>query len=199
MSELQNKWDIAYRNADYSKVNASDVLIQNQHLLPSTGSAVDLACGLGGNAILMAQSSLSAHAWDISPVALAQLDQYAQDNHLNIKTQLRDIEQYPPAAHQFDVVVVTHFLHRPTFSALIDSLKSGGLLYYQTFIRAKVNSAGPSNPNYLLSENELLRLCAGLQILHYREEGRQGNEHRGWRNQAMIVAKKPSTRVITGE
>ena len=191
MSVLENKWDRAHRDADYSQVVASDVLIQNRHLLPRTGKAVDLACGLGGNAIELAQASLTTHAWDSSQVALAQLDQHAHDTQLSIKTQQRDIERHPPEAHLFDVVVVSHFLHRPTFTTLINSLKSGGVLYYQTFTGVKVNSIGPSNPDYLLAQNELLHLCSGLKILHYREEGRQGNERCGWRNQAMIVAKKP--------
>ena len=49
---------------------------------------------------------------------------------------------------------------------------------------------GPSNPNFLLNKNELLHLCAGMEVLVYREEGTNGCIAEGWRNKAMIVAKK---------
>lgn len=190
MSNQQNKWDNTYRDADYSKLEVSAVLKRNQHLLPSSGRAVDLACGLGANAICLAASGLVTEAWDFSSVALTQLEHYARIHQLDITTQQRDIEQHPPSVNRFDVVIVTHFLYRPIFPAVLASLKPGGLLYYQTFTRSKTSHVGPSNPNYLLAENELLNLCVGLKVLYYREEGQQGNWQAGWRNQAMIVAKK---------
>ena len=51
---------------------------------------------------------------------------------------------------------------------------------------------GPSNPKFLLDKNELLHLCKDLEILVYREEGTTGCIDQGWRNKAMIVAKKAS-------
>ena len=49
---------------------------------------------------------------------------------------------------------------------------------------------GPSNPKFLLDKNELLHLCKDLEILVYREEGTTGCITQGWRNAAMIIAKK---------
>ena len=51
-------------------------------------------------------------------------------------------------------------------------------------------NSGPSNPKFLLDKNELMHLCKGLEILVYREEGTTGCITEGWRNLAMIVAKK---------
>jgi tellurite methyltransferase len=64
------------------------------------------------------------------------------------------------------------------------------LVFYQTFTREKSADCGPSNPAYLLEENELLRLFSGLRILAYREEGNVGDVAQGFRNEAMIVAQK---------
>ena len=36
---------------------------------------------------------------------------------------------------KFDVIVVSYFLHRPTFQALLDSLNPNGMLFYQTLIK----------------------------------------------------------------
>jgi SAM-dependent methyltransferase len=190
MNTPQDKWDNTYRAQSLQPIHASDVLIQNQHLLPAKGIAVDLACGLGGNALFLAQSGLNTHAWDISPVAIDKCRELAHQAQLTVCAQVRDIEQCPPEKNQFDVVVLTHFLHRPTFAHLIKTLKSGGCLFYQTFVEDKNPDVGPSNKDYLLQSNELLQRCQGMHILAYREERDQGDRQLGWRNQAMIVARK---------
>lgn len=166
------------------------MLVQNRHLLPASGTALDYACGLGANAVLLAESNLVTHAWDISTVAINKLHDYAHSLSLEISTSVRDVEKFPPEADSFDVIVVSNFLHRPSFSKVVAALRHGGLLYYQTFIANKVNEIGPSNPEFLLATNELLQLCKDLEILVYREEGLQGNTRTGFRNQAMVVAKQ---------
>ena len=190
MTSPQDKWDNSYRVQPAHPIQASDVLLQNQHLLPTTGIAIDLACGLGGNAITLAKAGLHTHAWDISPVALEKCHQFAQEHQVTVHTKVRDIEQFPPEQNSFDVIVVTHFLHRPTFFRLIEALNPGGCLYYQTFVEYKNSDIGPSNKDYILRSNELLERCLGLQILAYREERNQGDQQLGWRDQAMIVARK---------
>lgn len=190
MSTARQKWDNAYSQSYNQQVQASDVLLENQHLLPTTGVAIDLACGLGGNAMLLAQAGLQTHAWDISPVAVSKCNEQAARLQVTVQTKVRDIEQHPPESNSFDVVVLSHFLHRPTFACLIDSLKPGGCLFYQTFVEDKDPNIGPSNKDYLLQSNELITRCQGMQILVYREERNQGNQQLGWRHQAMIVARK---------
>jgi len=190
MSSMAEKWNNIYSKQSCDDAVASSVLSDNVHLLPENGKALDLACGLGGNAILLAENELHVEAWDVSNVALEKLSDYSKVNHLSISTQVRDVENTPPEEKCFDVITVTQFLHRPSFSSLIKSLKSGGLLFYQTFCVEKVDDIGPSNPKYLLAKNELLTLCEGMEVLVYREEGQQGNTQQGWRNQAMIIAKK---------
>ena len=64
-------------------------------------------------------------------------------------------------------------------------------LCFKILLQDKTNpEMGPSNPNFLLDKNELLHLCKELEILVYREEGTTGCIDQGWRNKAMIVAKK---------
>lgn len=191
-SEQGLKWDAKYINASCADAIPSAVLKNNAHLLPSSGSALDYASGLGGNAVLLAQRGLTTQAWDISPVALEKLKTHSAAQQLNIKTEVRDIEKHPPESQQFDVIVVANFLHRPSFDSVIKALRPGGLLYYQTFTLIKVTDQGPSNPKFLLKKNELLTLCSALEILVYREESEQGDISKGWRNQALLVARKPS-------
>ncbi len=190
MSTIEDKWNKIYSQQNCTDIIPSTVLVENSHLLPSTGKALDLACGMGANAILMAKLKLKVDAWDVSSTALKKLDEYCQLNNLNIDTDLRDVEMMPPKINSYDVVTVSQFLHRPTFHALCESLRVDGLLFYQTFTSEKVHQVGPTNPDFLLEKNELLNLCNGMEILVYREEGIQGDLQQGWRNLAMIVAKR---------
>lgn len=56
--------------ADYAQLQPSQVLLDNSHLLPASGRALDLACGLGANALYLAKRGMTTSAWDLSPVQL---------------------------------------------------------------------------------------------------------------------------------
>jgi len=188
--KLQEKWNQRYLDAQ-EPGQATAVLAENQHLLPGQGKALDLASGLGANAILMANQGLQVEAWDLSDVALQKLQLFAKQADLQITTELRDVEAYPPKQELFDVIVVSHFLDRRTIPNLIDALKPEGIIYYQTFSQIKVDpDIGPSSARFTLAENELLLLFSALKVLVYREEGRVGDKNRGFRNEVMLVAQK---------
>jgi len=186
---IRHKWDTVYSKQD-KKPLACLALKENQHLLPTSGVALDLACGLGGNALLLAQAGLNVQAWDISPVAINQLQQEASRQHLPIEGSVRDVEHKPPEENSVDVITVSYFLNRDLCSALVAALRPGGLIFYQTYCRQKVKQEGPVNQNYLLKDNELLTLFNDLQIRVYREEALLGDHQQGLRNQALLVAEK---------
>jgi tellurite methyltransferase len=186
----QAKWDLRYRRAQGAPAVA-EVLADNLHLLPQSGEALDLACGRGANALRLAEHGLTTWAWDLSPVAVAYVEQAGNETGLAVRAEVREVVTRPPAADRFDVIVVAHFLERALAPALVAALRPGGLLFYQTFINEKVTDRGPDNPAYRLERNELLRLFPTVDVVVYREEARIGNTARGFRDQAMLVASKP--------
>jgi len=190
MSDSLQKWEQRYRAEVAVYPEPARVITQNQHLLPEQGLALDLACGLGANALLMASRGLQTQAWDISSEALAKLNAEAQQRQLEVITEQRDVSVNPPDKSSFDVVVVSQFLDRKLCPKLINALKPGGLIFYQTFCRDKVDSSGPQNPDFLLADNELLNLFSGLKLRVYREESTLGDSSVGWRNMAMLVGQK---------
>lgn len=107
--ELRLKWDGRYADA-VGEGMPIDVLVDNAHLLPASGLALDLACGLGGNALFLARRGLQTTAWDLSPVAIASLQSAA--GGLPIRAEVRDVTVLPPSPGQFDVICVGHFLDR---------------------------------------------------------------------------------------
>ena len=194
MPDKQQQWNQRYRNNASSDIpGPALVLAENAHLLPDHGKALDLACGLGGNALFLAQQDLDVTAWDYSHVAIEQLKQLARHQQLELQAEVRNVVEKPPVPQSFDVIVISHFLDRSIVSNLITALKPGGLVFYQTFTREKVNETGPGNPDFLLKTNELLELFSGLRILVYREEGLVGNVGQGFRNEALLVAQLVSS------
>jgi tellurite methyltransferase len=184
--DIREKWNERYRAAT-GKRQASRVLSENLHLLPGAGRALDLACGLGGNALLLAEQGLEVDAWDIADVAVAALQSVATKRQLPVRAQVRDVEASPPGPGTFDVIVVSHFLERGIIPDLIQALRPGGLIYYQTFTRQRVSDRGPQREIFRLDEQELLQLFSGLQVLFYREEGCVGDVQQGFRDEAMFI------------
>ena len=188
--QARQRWNTRYQQTTTREIEPARVLAENQHLLPTAGRALDLACGRGGNAHLLAEHGLETSAWDISEVAVAQVQNISQQDRLPLQAEVRDVSLHPPVPNSFDVIVVSRFLDRDLVPALIAALKLNGLLFYQTFTRDASEADGPKNPAYLLAPQELLALFRPLRILCYREEGQVGDMRRGLRYEARLVGQK---------
>ena len=185
----RRKWEDCYKDVNITTANAATILQDNLHLLPKSGRALDLACGRAGNAQLLAARGLQVDAFDFSSNVIDTLKKASID-FLNPK--IWDSESDGLESEYYDVIVVSYFLQRDLFPALINALKVGGLLFYQTWSQQCVDTLGPSNPNFRLKQGELLSLCADLRIVLYREEGRLGDIKQGSRNEACLIAEKGS-------
>lgn len=186
----REKWDAYYQNSADKVPTACSVLSDYGYLLPSRGKALDLACGMGGNALYLAERKLQTTAVDVSAVALESLVRLARSRELELSAVQKDIDEHFFARNKYDVITVSNYLDRPLFQALQNALNPGGLLFYQTFVKNKVNNGtGPSRPDYLLDTNELLTLLPKLSVLVYFDLECQGDVNVGLRNQSCLVAK----------
>jgi len=184
----QIKWDTHYAKVGDS--SAMRAVADNLHLLPQQGLGLEIACGLAANSFAIAQQGIHMEAQDISPVAVERVNQQAKALNLPVTANASDVVSNPPAPAHYDVVVVGRFLDRSLIPALVDALKPGGLMFYQTFTQTRVNEGGPKKDEWRLADNELLRLFAELQVLVYREEACVGDTQRGFRNEALFVGRK---------
>jgi len=163
------KWDQKYAEATLqTPAKPCFVLKQHSHLLPFNGKALELACGLGGNARFLAQCGLKTQAWDISDTALTVLNNWASLNQLPIEPLITDLQQMLLPYQQFDVIVVSRYLDRALFPQLVSALKPKGLLFYQTFL-APVQENAPSNPEFYVQSSELNQAWPELTTLIYGE------------------------------
>ena len=186
----KDRWNERYRNSD-SPPQAARVLSGNLHLLAGSGRALDLACGRGGNALLLAECGYQVDAWDISDVAVLSLQALAKEHQLTVFPQIMDTIDLPALNNIYDVIIISYFLQRDLFPWLIAALKPGGLIFYQTFTQTKVSDRGPKNNDFRLADQELIKQLSFLQLLVYREEGAQGNTVEGFRDEVMYIGRKP--------
>lgn len=189
-AEKQQKWNLRYQEKSVAEQNPAAVLTLNQRLLSGQGAALDLACGLGGNAIFLANLGYQVTALDYSEIALEKLAHYSKVNGLSIKTNLINLENQTVDSVQYDVIVVSYYLQRELFLKLFELLKEGGLLFYQTFGVLSDGCTGPQNPEFRLKKGELLSLCKNLSLLFYREDQGLCIGSDCFNNDAMIVVRK---------
>jgi SAM-dependent methyltransferase len=138
-------------------------------LIPAGGAVLDLACGSGRHARLLAGLGYRVEAVDRNAGSLAALQGIA-----GVITRVADLESdpWPYGSACFEGVVVTNYLHRPRFNALIDLLKPGGVMIYETFMLGNETLGKPSNPDFLLRPNELLERSRPRLMVIAFEQGR---------------------------
>src|SRR4029079_18234554 len=85
----------------------------------------------------------------------------------------------------YALVLVTHYLHRPLFPALVRAVAPGGWLLYETFTTAQTALGKPTNPDFLLRPGELPGLVAPLEVVRQREGEFEG------RFVASVAARRP--------
>jgi len=152
----------------------------------SGGTALDLACGSGRDAVFMASRGWRVTAADVLPDALDRARDLARRCAAAV-TPIRwveaDLESEQLAFDaRFDLIVVVRYLHRPLISRLAGWLRTGGSIVCETFTALhRARHGKPARDAHVLAPGELPRLLAGVALRHYSEDWR-GDAHtaRAW-------------------
>ena len=146
-------------------------------LIPTAGTVLDVACGSGRHARWLASLGYRVEAVDRDAQAIARLAQIPC-----VTARVCDLESdpWPYGAAQFDAILVTNYLHRPRFAALLEALRPGAVLIYETFMVGNERLGKPSNPDFLLQAAELLeRVQPALTVVAF-EQGRIESPRPAW-------------------
>ncbi len=164
----------------------SSWLVAHTSLVPPGARTLDVACGRGRHALLLADAGFMVRAIDRDAARMKQLGALARRLRLPLNAEVVDLESgdVDLGVEEWGLVIVFHYLHRPLFPALVRALRPGGVLLYETFTREQAQHGSPSNPDFLLEPGELPRLVAPLEVIRQRE-----GEYDG-RHVASVAARK---------
>lgn len=157
-------------------------------LVPAGVPVLDLAAGNGRHTRFFAGRGHPVTSVDRDVSSLA-----ATDTVEVIQADLEDGSPWSLAGRTFGAVVVTNYLHRLLFPVLLDSIRPGGVLLYETFMIGNERFGKPSRPEFLLRDGELLDLARDrLSVIAY--EARLISEPKMAMVQRIAARKSDETR-----
>ena len=182
-----SKWDAKHRAAaENGAAEPASIIRELLPLLPH-GPALDLACGTGRHALLLAARNQPVTAVDGSNVALEILAERARAAHLavdfaagpeiaaetrprHIRIVRSDLETAILPEKSFALIICIHYLLRSLHPQIEHALLPGGTLVFETYTRAQLEFAGgPRDPAFLLESGELRSAFPSLELLFHRE------------------------------
>ena len=126
--------------------------------------------GRGRHGIPLARAGYRTFSVDIRLDAVREGAAAAAAEHLVVRGWCADLTQIFLPTSRFDLIIVSRYLQRGLFPALLDALSAGGVLVYETFTTGQLAyEVGPRSPDHLLEPGELRTLCAGLDEMFYEE------------------------------
>jgi SAM-dependent methyltransferase len=152
-------------SGDSTSLPASAWVVRHAGLVPAGATVLDVAAGGGRHTRLFLERG--------HPVVAVDRDVSALAPHPSLRIVAADLEDgspWPLPGERFGGIVVTNYLHRPLFPALLDALLPGGVLIYETFMVGNERLGHPRNPDFLLRPGELRDVLGGrLRVVAFEE------------------------------
>jgi SAM-dependent methyltransferase len=197
------RWDERYsrETGRFALRTPRHLVTSHLDLLPRDGIILDAACGTTSTGRYLAARGWRVIAVDVSIAALRLARQKActersrsvRNEASLISFAVMDlVDPWLPSAH-FDVILNFYYLSRPIIPTYRQSLKPGGLLFFETYLRER-----HTNSERYLESQELRHFFDDWDILHYLEVERLVRSHSGYeeaRWTAQLIARKPKQRV----
>ena len=184
------KWDERYRlrerpEEDLDATPTPLVVATAGSLKP--GTALDLACGAGRNALWLAEHGWDVTAVDGSTAAIEVLRNRASERGLKINATVADLEkgELEIAPSRWNLILMCYYLQRNLFEPVKRGMVPGG----SVISIVHITEPGEEPTAHRLRRGELERYFAGWEILH-RYEGKP-NDSAHHRAVAEIVARRP--------
>ena len=160
-------------SAHRASLSPSAWVVRFSGLVADGARVLDVACGQGRHSRWFAARGCRVVAVDRDTAALEGLASVA-----GITPVSADLEAHPWPfeGEKFDAIIVTNYLHRALFPSLLRAIADDGALLYETFARGNEAYGKPSNPDFLLTDGELLTIAGGSLIVVAFEQGRIESE-----------------------
>jgi SAM-dependent methyltransferase len=188
--ERRQTWSDRYRTA--APVAAPSVFVERALALldpPPTRRALDVACGRGRHALLLAARGYAVDAVDYALPALTAVQRVARERGLDVRCVAADVGRWPLPRERYDLVVVVSFLDRGLWPDLRAAVVPGGALLVETFVSDPSRDPPAMNPAFLLAPGELDNVCRGWDIVA-RHDG-TAVHHGATIARAGVLARRP--------
>jgi hypothetical protein len=126
--------------------------------------------GRGRHAAVLAAAGFRMFGVDVKLDAVRDATDRLAAEHRVLRAWVADLTRYRLPRDHFELVLVTRYLQRDLFPQIRESLTPGGFVMYETFTEAQRSlGRGPTSPDHLLKQEELLRHFAGFEVLFHEE------------------------------
>jgi SAM-dependent methyltransferase len=168
----RERWNTRYEGRSTASFEPHPIAVRALSLGLPDGPVADLACGLGGSALLAATAGHRVTAVDISDVALGMLAEEASRRGLGelITVVQADLGTWRPEPDGYALVLSTGFWDRAVFATAAGAVAAGGVLGWEAFT-AEARLARPGLPaGWCLEPGQPASLLpAGFEILDERD------------------------------
>jgi SAM-dependent methyltransferase len=123
-------WEEKYRSGDRGKEDAPTILLREMAVKLIPGTAIDLACGAGRNALFLAEQGWHVTAMDGSRTAIEIVRQRAAARGLELTTDVADLTApgFELPRDAFDLVLIAYYLQSDLFPKAQAATRVGGTL-----------------------------------------------------------------------
>ena len=168
----RERWNTRYEGRHPVSFEPHPVAVRALSLGLPDGPVADLACGLGGSALLAAAAGHRVTAVDISDVALGMLAEEASRRGLGelITVVQTDLGAWRPEPGGYALVLCTGFWERAAFATAAGAVAAGGVLGWEAFTVEARRARPGLCADWCLEPGEPASLLpAGFEILDERD------------------------------
>lgn len=174
-------WDATYQDrAPLSAAEPPRAFASRVAAFPTTGTALDIACGQGQGSVWLAKRGLRVWGIDVSPAAIDQAAALATREAVDDRCRfdVLDLDAGLPPGPPVDVILCHRFRDRALRRAIIDRLAPAGLLAI-----CVLSAVGGPSGRFRAAPGELLEDFAELEVTASGEGG----------GEAWLLAAKPKS------
>ncbi len=154
------------------------------------GRVLDVATGLGRNAIFLARAGFKVDAVDFSPVGLRIARHRARRAGVRVRWIEADFDTWQIPRARYAVVVDVFYTNRKRLADLRASVKPGGVVLVETHLRSASRVGRRDRHRYGVRRGELRRWFRDWEILAL-EEGHFA-DHGALHALSRIVVRRPA-------